>query len=601
MQPEARSVQATSGDRRLTVTTKAHDRFRDVVVRTPRLLYHQTQTTHITFDLPGGKPRSASPVRVGRAYAAFTVWAWGDPGLADVRIVLPPKFSGDVRALPADTRDQLTSTSKDGRLTYAADDIADPESWYATVDIADHDALTDVSLDLGGEDVVIHAWPEDREWLDRVSSVVEASVPDLETAIGLPWPVDRELGISEVSSTQIEGYAGLYDSATDEIQISEDLDEQIIVHEAAHAWFNGGLFAQRWISEGLADEYASRVIAAEGRTVAGPDTVSSRDKAAFRLNDWPPPSRVDATTRASETYGYDASWTVIRSIVDDVGEAKMHDVFAAAAAGTVAYVGSGPAETSAPAVADWRRFLDLVEDVGGSTKAAGLIETWVVTGVQRPQLAARATARQRYDALVAAGSGWLPGIVVREPMSEWRVRHGEGGDDRGRDRAGRPRPIERGDDRARAGLPRGARAGLRERRERDRSHHARRADRDLAQGRRCGALGTRRAGRRSRTAGQGRTARGASRSGIQRRVGRLRGRRRFGCGRRARRRRSRRCRGPRRSAAGAPWRSAPGWSSSCSCCCSSSGSCSGSAGGGTRGSSRRRPWSDRCSHRTRTS
>ena len=56
----------------------------------------------------------------------------------------------------------------------------------------------------------------------------------------------------------------------------------------------------------------------------------------------------------------------------------MHDVFAAAAAGTVAYVGSGPAETSAPAVADWRRFLDLVEDVGGSTKAAGLIETWAV-------------------------------------------------------------------------------------------------------------------------------------------------------------------------------------------------------------------------------
>ena len=164
------------------------------------------------------------------------------------------------------------------------------------VDVADHDALTDVPLDLGGEDVVIHAWPEDREWLDRVSSVVEASVPDLETVIGLPWPVDRELGISEVSSPQIEGYAGLYDSATDEIQISEDLDEQIIVHETAHAWFNGGLFAQRWISEGLADEYASRVIAAEGRTVAGPATVSDRDKAAFRLNDWPPPSRVDATT-----------------------------------------------------------------------------------------------------------------------------------------------------------------------------------------------------------------------------------------------------------------------------------------------------------------
>ena len=57
-------------------------------------------------------------------HAAFTAWAWGDPGLADIRIVLPPKFSGEVRALPTDTPDQLTSTTKDGRLSYAADDIA---------------------------------------------------------------------------------------------------------------------------------------------------------------------------------------------------------------------------------------------------------------------------------------------------------------------------------------------------------------------------------------------------------------------------------------------------------------------------------------------
>ena len=41
------------------------------------------------------------------------------------------------------------------------------------------------------------------------------ALPDLETAIGLPWPVDRELEVSEVSRPQIEGYAGFfYDSAT---------------------------------------------------------------------------------------------------------------------------------------------------------------------------------------------------------------------------------------------------------------------------------------------------------------------------------------------------------------------------------------------------
>ena len=370
MQPEARSVQATSGDRRLTVTTKAHDRYRDVVVRTPRLLYHQTQTTRITFDLPGGKPRSASPIRVGRAYAAFTVWAWGDPGLADVRIVLPRSFSGrGPDALPADTRDQLRPRRSDGRLTYAADDIADPNRWYATVDVADRDALTDVS-----------ARPRRRgrrhpclaggssEWLDRVSTVLETSLPDLETAIGLPWPVDRELGISEVSSAADRGLRRAVRLGDDEIQISEELDEQVIVHEAAHAWFNGGLFAQRWISEGLADEYASRVIAAEGRTVAGPDHRSSvRDKRGL------PPQRLAAAVpdrrrrrRRHERYGYDASWTVIardrrrRRRGEDAR--RLRGRRGADRSRTSA---PGPAETAAPAVADWRRFLDLVEELGG--------------------------------------------------------------------------------------------------------------------------------------------------------------------------------------------------------------------------------------------
>ena len=68
VQPEASSVQATSGGRRLTVTTKARDKYRDVVVHTPRLLYHQTQTTHITFRAPrpgrdGRANRSGTPDR----------------------------------------------------------------------------------------------------------------------------------------------------------------------------------------------------------------------------------------------------------------------------------------------------------------------------------------------------------------------------------------------------------------------------------------------------------------------------------------------------------------------------------------------------------
>jgi len=421
VQAEARAVEATSDGKRLRVTTAPRSHHLDVVVHTPNLYYRQTHKTRITFDLPGGKPRSPSPIRVGRAYASFTAWSWGDPGLANVRIVLPTSFAGDVTKWPDDRSDPLFARSKDGQQTYSADGIEEPDGWYATVDVADRAALTDTPLELGREDVAIHAWPEDREWLDRVSTVLESGVPSLEAAIGLPWPVPGQLGVSEVSSSQIEGYGGLYDSTHDEIQISEDLDSHVIVHEAAHAWFNTGLFAQRWINEGLADEYASRVPAGlAGSSLDDPQAVSIRDVAAFRLNAWPPPSRVDDTTEATESFGYDASWTVIRAIVDDAGMDGMRAVFAAVADHTATYPGIGPAETSGLAVTDWRRFLDLVEDVGGSTRAAGLIGTWAVTDTERPQLAARADARKRYDSLLAAGGTWLPGSVVRAPMRAWR-------------------------------------------------------------------------------------------------------------------------------------------------------------------------------------
>jgi hypothetical protein len=419
IQPEARSVSATSNGRRLDVTIKDQPGYRDLLIHTPRLLYHQTHTTRLTFDLPGGKPRTDSAIRVGRAHAQFTVWAWGDEKLADVRVILPARFDADVHGWPDDVANQPHSTVHGTLRTYAVDDIADPNDWYATVDASDTHALTDVNVPIGGGAVTVRAWPEDKEWLDRVTTVLRTGYPQLETAVGLPWPVSGELDVSEVSSDEIEGYAGLYDSATDQIQISEDLDRHLILHEAAHAWFDGSLFTQRWITEGLADEYAARLVGTnEDGSPDVPPVVTPRSAGNFMLDAWPPPSRIDTTTQTSERYGYDASWTVVHQLVDEVGEARMRAIFAAASAHELAYPGAGPAET-AVLTTDWRRFLDLLENVGGSTKATDLFATWVVTGSERSELTARTTARARYDALLARGGEWLPGILVRKPMSSW--------------------------------------------------------------------------------------------------------------------------------------------------------------------------------------
>lgn len=417
---EAKGLAASSGAGRVSITTRPRDGYRQVVVHTPRLLYHQTYTTQLRFDLPGGKPRSDSPFRIGRAHAAFTAWAYGDAGRADVRIVLPSSFDADVHGWPDEVANQPRSTTRGGLRTFAVDDLDDPDHWYATIDASDDKALTNVSLGLAGKDVTVHAWPEDKAWSDRVATVLRSGLPRLEAAIGLPWPVDGELAVSEASADEIGGYGGQYDPSADAIQVSEDLDPHVIVHEAAHAWFNRSAFAQRWINEGLADEYAAQVVALdEGGDVEAPPTVRSTQAGSFDLNDWPPPSRIDDTTRLTENFGYDASWFLIHELVSEVGVARMRTVFAAASARRLPYLGSTRAEAAPTRTPDWRRFLDLVENVGGSTRASKLFADFVVTDSEAPELTERAAARARYQRLLTDGADWLPGILVRKPMSDW--------------------------------------------------------------------------------------------------------------------------------------------------------------------------------------
>ena len=418
---EAISFKATSNGSTLDVSKDAHTTFREISVDYPNLYHGKSRKIRLTYDLPSGKPRSDSPIRVGLSHAAFTAWAWGDPGLGDVRIIMPPDFIATVGTSPTDASAQLVASSVDGRTEYTVKHLDDPIGWYSSIEGSNRDALTDVSIVAAGEPIVIHAWPEDKEWLGHVMAVLKDDLPALEAAIGLPWPVSRDLQVSEVTSSEIDGYAGFFNSSFDQITISEDLDDMVIVHEASHAWFDGKLFQERWIDEGLADEYASRILAADqpGTAIEGPSPVSLTDKAAFDLNTWAPPNRVDSTSAAYEKYGYDASWTVMRAIVDDVTVARMRDVFKAADAQTLTYVGAGPAEASG-IVPDWRRFLDLVTDVGRSTKAEGLLERWVLTPRQDKELTARDAARTRYFALVASGGDWLPGVLIRKPMSNWR-------------------------------------------------------------------------------------------------------------------------------------------------------------------------------------
>ena len=286
IQPEARTVRATQDGRPITVdlATRKGYRLATILFR-ENLYYQQTARVRLTFDLPGGAPRSASDIRVGSAFATFTAWAFGDRG--SVRVEVPNGFR--VEILGADMEPEPDAK---GLQVWSAT-TARPLDWYAWVTATNDEALTRDRLALaGGDQVVIRGWPEDKRWRGRVRDLLRDGVPALVDRIGLAWPVDGSLVISEVYTPLLEGYAGFYDPDTNEITISEDLDDLTIIHETSHAWFNKSLFTERWITEGLADEYAARVLRGLDRGYPDPPASNPQEKAAFPLSDWAPPAAI---------------------------------------------------------------------------------------------------------------------------------------------------------------------------------------------------------------------------------------------------------------------------------------------------------------------
>ena len=425
VQPEAKRLRATQDGAPVDVSAVRREGYRLVTVAFPDNLYFgETARLRLTFDLPAGEPRSTSDVRVGPAFATFTAWAFGDEGT--VRIEVPEAFEVDI----AGERMEREGSSGQHRAWTA--DATDASSWYAWVNATErrraHRATGSRLAE--GDEVVIRGWPDDRRWRNLVRELLEDGVPALVERIGLPWPVDGALEVTEVHTPLLEGYAGFYDPETDRITISEDLDDLTIVHEASHAWFNGELFTERWISEGLADEYAARVLGDLGRGAPSPERVGRRDDSAFPLGEWPPPAAIrDEEAGERESWGYAAAWQLMRRIVDRVGEDGMREVLAAAHAGTVAYPGEAAPEQSRLGN-DWRRFLDLVEvaeagpggvEAGPDDRSiAGLLEQWVLPDPEQRLLPARAEALEAYAGRSSRRA--MPGL--RPTPSGWRSTGG---------------------------------------------------------------------------------------------------------------------------------------------------------------------------------
>lgn len=401
------------------------DPFKEVTLHFGRnLFYRSRQSIEFAYDIVAPEPRSDDTVRVNDAFAAFPVIVWGDPGRTRVEVVASDGFEIDIWQ---DGGSALVPARVEGQIVYALDAIDDPSDFFAFVTMRNDALLRTSQVTVDDRTFDLLAWPDDPSWSYQVSRALTAGSGTLRELIGFDWDLEQNLRFVESFDPTLAGYGGWYITASDTVEIGEWADSHLVIHELSHAWFNTELFGERWITEGLADTYAERTVQdsdlAVNTKIERPETVSTSRLFSFPLNTWDEVLTGAEGDSRREAYGYDASWWVVGSIADEIGFDRMAEVLEAANDSTTAYRGSAEPETVA-SYDGWKRFLDLVEEIGGSERAEELFSTFVLD--QDIDLSERYDARDRYSELVAGADPWALPIYVREPMATWEFATASG-------------------------------------------------------------------------------------------------------------------------------------------------------------------------------
>jgi hypothetical protein len=379
----------------------------------PDLYYPNSQTLSVTYDLPALAPRSEGVTRINPAFATFPVYGLGDPGATTVEVRIPDGLEVELIG------SEMERTEVDGLAVYRAEAIADPEAFFVDVVARDDEKLVRRAVDLGETDVVVLGWPNDAEWADFVAGTVGDGVPALEELLGIDWPAERDIEVVETVAPYLYGYAGWFQPSSSLIEIGDELDAQVILHELSHVWFNDDLFTGRWINEALAEVFSVQALSEIGEDAPEPAAVDPTGPGSLRLNEWSDVDLQAPDTEEREAYGYNTSWAALDRIADEVGLQAVAAAVRVADDGLVPYAAS-TVDTSLLRTPNWQTLLDVLEEVAGSETAEDVFRELVVTDDQAAQLDDRTAARAEYASLVEEAEGWAPPAELRSLMSDWR-------------------------------------------------------------------------------------------------------------------------------------------------------------------------------------
>lgn len=376
----------------------------------------QARRLHITYSIAGGKPRTPTSTRAGAAYAQFCAAGNGPDG-GTVTVVLPGTFASSTSGGAA------TQESSGGKTIYRSGDLSDPINYYLCVEGTNESAYRRTGLATAdGHVITIESWPEDATWLAAVKDEAGTSMTALEGLIGRGIPETGALTIREIAAAQLGDYAGTFDSETLVATVSESVEPGTVAHELSHAWFNSGLFEDRWLNEGSAG-WAERAATQGSSSCVAPGAYPGTGSPDLNTWQFLGPKATD-TEWAVLGYEYDAACYIVTAAATAMGPDRVRDVLAYLMDRKVPYLAGEPDRLPARSLT-WQTWLDVVDEVGLVPTAADLDATQQLlasygVATDAEQLGLRSQARQAYHEFAASLPLWQVPAFVRRSLADWR-------------------------------------------------------------------------------------------------------------------------------------------------------------------------------------
>ena len=369
----------------------------------------------LAFDVVDNGGSTDRDLRIGQDVVSFPISALGTEGVpgSSVSVVFPAGYTVQELGLLTSTTDSLGETIFSSGVVPDATAL---DAWFIASRVVPSSGFVATRLALGNMTVTLRYWADDPGWANQVIEILSSGYPILRQLIGLGDPSIGALTIEEATTQGIGGFSGEYDPTSATVKVSYFADPVVVLHEAAHMWFNGDFASDRWVDEGFASYYAEQAVLALGLQDHSPGLSPQLLAAAIPLDDWTSAGVPGTTTDA---YLYGASLQAARDVATLAGPDGLRKVWSLAAAHEPPYdrtAGNGPG-FQAPGTMDWRRLLDYLEQTTGLSFTP-IWKQWVVTSPQAVQLSDRDGARAEYAATQALTNWDLP-PDIRQAMGNW--------------------------------------------------------------------------------------------------------------------------------------------------------------------------------------